>query len=951
MGRRSLCALALAVLTGCGGGGKAGVPGSGGGGGGAGGSTPPQRGEVGTALFHVDVPTGQVQVTPLGGGRAVFAGSTIGFNSSLLIDQPGDVGRKALTVSLTNHSGEPLGELPDGTATGVKLIFGTFTNVAAFTDLRPRTQVRTVAGSGVSGSTDGTALSASFVTPVGVATAPDGSAYITDSAHYIRMLRNGLVTTLAGNGTAGSVDGLGSAARLNSPWGIARNPVDGALIVTEAGGQRVRRVTSDGRVTTVAGTGATGSANGAGNAATFNVPIGVAVDAAGGIFVVEYTGQVLRKIVLTGADPLDPASYTVTTLAGLAATAGSTDAVGSAARFNNPAALALAPDGTLFVADSWNHKIRRVSPVGEVVTIAGMGVAGSANGSGQAATFNFPRGIVWYGGALFVTEVSGRRVRQVSLKSNGSASGTTATSWRVATLAGSGSSGSADGAGDVATFDGLMGAATDAAGNVLVADYITHKVREVSPNSGFFPLGIDTGVAPGEPVRLFNPDGIVPLPNPSLIDLANTGEAPYLQYAGALEPEATSAARQWLFIVPSGVTAFEFTVTVEAKTSLGAPPEGAVGVGSANVMVRTIAGRTGGGYHNGVATEAGFANMQGISIDAAGNLFVADTNDSAIRRVTPDGFVSTVAGVQTGGSANGTTDGLGTVARLNGPSGVAVTPDGTRVFVADTFNHTIRLIRLMGSNPADPSHWTVSTIAGLAGTAGYVDSTSGDLARFQTPGGIAIAPGGMVYISEQTGNRIRRLELVGADPTLPTSWLVSLLAGSTAATPGNTDALGSAARFSSPRQIAVDRAGNVYLADFGNYRIREVSPDGGVRTLAGSGVGYHDDANGLAAKFTYPKGIGVDPSGYVYVGDAYWIRRVSPSGAVTTVAGRTPSGAEALDLDGLGTVATISSPQGIAVGPDGSLYFTAGGTLRWSTGSSTNPGLRIRLLQRIIDGH
>ena len=262
--------------------------------------------------FHVDVTTGEVDVGPVQSksadgseGESRFIGSSVVFNSSQLVDQPGDVGLKVLNVSLTNQSGLKLGTLPDGTVTGLRVLFSPFTNVGVLSNLSPRTTVSTVAGTGVANSVDGPVDTATVNRPTGVAVDGNGDLYVTEwNANKVRKISNGFVSTLAGSGVAGSVDGLGTNATFHNPWGIARNPVDGSFIVTDHEGHRVRRLEADGTVTTIAGTGVLGDANGAGTVARFRNPAGVAVDQQGNIYVVESGGHRLRKIVKTpGADP------------------------------------------------------------------------------------------------------------------------------------------------------------------------------------------------------------------------------------------------------------------------------------------------------------------------------------------------------------------------------------------------------------------------------------------------------------------------------------------------------------------------------------------------------------------------------------------------------------------------------------------------------------------------
>ena len=298
--------------------------------------------------------------------------------------------------------------------------------------------------------------------------------------------------------------------------------------------------------------------------------------------------------------------------------------------------------------------------------------------------------------------------------------------------------------------------------------------------------------------------------------------------------------------------------------------------------VTTLAGSGLATFANGMGKAASFANPYGVAVDSTGTVYIADTSNNRIRKISFLGDATTLAG---SGSL------------FNNPTGVAVDSNGT-VFVADLFNHRIRTISSLG---------TVTTLAG----SGIVTADPSDgpalAASFNYPIGVAVDSNGTVYVAEYGRHVIRKISSFG---------IVSTFAGSGVA--GFADGVGLAASFNSPSGVAVDSNGTVYVADQTNNVIRKISPSGNVTTLAGSVVAGFANGVGAAALFNSPTGVAVDSNGTVYVADFSnnRIRMISPSGNVTTCAG---SGTAAF-ADGAGLAASFNTPYGVAVDSNGTIY-------------------------------
>jgi sugar lactone lactonase YvrE len=312
------------------------------------------------------------------------------------------------------------------------------------------------------------------------------------------------------------------------------------------------------------------------------------------------------------------------------------------------------------------------------------------------------------------------------------------------------------------------------------------------------------------------------------------------------------------------------------------------------VTVAGLAGSSGGADGNG--STARFVDPSDVAIDAGGNLYVADAGNHAVRKITPTGVVTTLAGLT---GVSGSSDGSGS-ARFNHPTGVTVDSSGN-VYVADTDNNEIRKVTASG---------VVSTLAGVAGVRGSGDGT-GSAASFNGPSGIVADPTGNLYVADTLNHTIRKVSSAG---------VVTTIAGVAGAS-GAVDAAGSAARFNGPQGLALDAANHLYVADTNNDVIRQiVTSSGAVTTVAGqAGIAGGADGANREAEFHYPSSVAVDATGNLYVADTdnHTVREIESSGAVSTLAGlATASGG----TDGIGTAARFAFPTGIAVDSAGNIY-------------------------------
>lgn len=514
------------------------------------------------------------------------------------------------------------------------------------------------------GYVDGPGLSARFGGPTGIVLDAQGNLIVTDLANGVlrKIAPDGVVSTLAGRVDAARevVDGTGAAARFYLPEGLAMAP-DGMLYVSD--NHTIRSVTPLGVVRTVAGVaGVPGWADGTGSAARFKLPKGVATDKAGNVYIADTDNNVIRKMAPGGV---------VTTLAGSPWQKGSTDGQGEQAGFYAPFNLTVGDDSNIYVADTFNQTIRKVTPTGVVSTFAGSPVlplsSGSIDGPVADARFYDPRGVaVDANGNIFVADYANRTIRKIN------AAG------MVSTLAGSGQAeGDKDGVGVIATFHGPDPLAIDSAGNLYTIDYFVmsyatvQKVRRITPQGE-----VTSYVLPVEPVPV--PAGAVVIARGAGIRMIATDAAGNVYFLATAYTEAQC--------IPKFPCASRSQLVLRKVTMAGV----------ASTIASTSIDTAPGGQLPDLQAPGGMA------VDAAGNVYIADTPNQTILRVMPDGKVTTFAG---SAGAAGSADGQGGAARFSAPTKLQVDASGN-VFVLDSGNFTIRRIKPDG---------TVTTVAGTAG--------------------------------------------------------------------------------------------------------------------------------------------------------------------------------------------------------------------------------------------
>lgn len=671
------------------------------------------------------------------GGAVTLSWTVTGTPSSLTLDGQNVLGQSSLQVYPRNRQTYTL------VATGLNTDTKSVTVAAQGVDL--------LAGSdGGPGNLDGIGPKARFSSPVAGVVDPAGNLIVADSySHSIRKIApDGTVTILAGdpNGLSGSVvDGVGTAARFSYPAGIFRDGT-GAYYIADSGGKKIRKMLADGTVSTVASL----SVN----------PAGVAVDDGGTIYAACNT--VVLKIV----------NGVPSVVAGTAGLSGSTDGLGAAARFSGATGIAVDAGGNLYVADTYNHTLRKIDPAGNVTTLAGQaGVAASADGPGSVARFKYPAYLNWDGaGALLLGDMNSQAIRRITtagdvttvagkLGSSGVAvDGPVATATlrsptqaayapdgrllimsddgcairvldagktTLTTFAGKKSTyGSTDGTGSAAFMGSPSGMVSDGSGNVYVTSAGDGRVRRITPG----------GVVTTLPGTLNGPAGIALDPAGNLV-IAEAGNHRIIRMtpAGAVTPIAGVLGSSGYVDGAAATAKFNSPLGVAVDT------DGTIYVSDRNnqlirkidpgLNVSTLAGGAGlQGYANGAGPAARFSGPEGIALRADHALLVADYANHAIRVVAPDGTTSTLVG----GSGNGYIDGPSPSARLNHPEDVKVGPSG-KVYIADYDNHCIRIVDAGG---------TVSTHAGAPGQRGW---RGGPLpGTLYHPNSLAVTPAGDV---------------------------------------------------------------------------------------------------------------------------------------------------------------------------------------------------------------
>jgi uncharacterized protein (TIGR03437 family) len=662
--------------------------------------------------------------------------------------------------------------------------------------------ISTIAG-GVPPPTPVAAAEASIGDPARVAVDAAGNVYFSSLHSVFKVDGAGTLTRIAGNGQPGySGDGsLATNALLSDPMGIA---VDGAgnVYVADRDASVVRKIDASGIISTVAGTGAAGFSGDGGpaTAARLNGPFGLALDSAGNLYIADTSNNCIRKVSANGS---------------IGIVAGTTDlgflGDGGSARnawLNHPEGVAVDAAGSLYIADTFNNRIRQVTTDGNIATVAGSGseIYAGDNNPATAAGMGLPPDVaVDRLGNLYIADFGASRIRQV-------------TGGIIRTVAGS-SKGAPPIDGQAAVnlrFLGPTGVAVDASGALYFAE------GSIGSGSGFgkgiariwkvSAAGILTTLA-GTGVPDFGGDG-----GPAVAAQLNTPTAVALDLQSNLYI-ADSLNHRIRKLAPGG--------TITTFVGTGVP---------------------GFAVDFGLPAGAELNTPEGVGVDAAGNVFIVDTLNSRIRQLAPGGNIFTYAG---NGNASYFGDGLPAVrAAVNQPEGLAVDSAGN-VYIADTLDNVVRKV----------NNGTITTLAGFGPPGFSGDGGPATRAQLNHPSAVALDAAGNLFVADTGNHRVRKIDPLGG---------IATVAGNGDTTFGGDGGPAAGAGLSGPRGVAVDTAGNLYIADTGHNRIRKVTPDGTIATIAGNGTCCYSGDGGSAAtaQLNVPWGLWVDARGSLYVADS-----------------------------------------------------------------------------------
>jgi trimeric autotransporter adhesin len=631
----------------------------------------------------------------------------------------------------------------------------------------------------------------------------------------------------------------------------ARVATDTAGNVYFSASNAVFKVSSGGTLTLVAGTSRAGYSGDGGLAikAQLNGPQGIAVDPSGNIYIADSGNNRVRIITTDGV---------INTFAGTGLTSNGGPRTyndgnpANTALLKLPKGVALDKNGNVYIADTGDNSIRIVTTDGIINTFAGDSYPSFAGDTAAAvdAELHSPSDVtVDSSGNVYIADTGNASIRKVT------------TDGLINTVAGSQAIGSTgDGAGATkATLLTPISLVVDSSGNIYILENGDGKIRKVDVTSG------------------------------NISTIAGTGAAGFGGDGGA----ATSAVMNY----PTGL-AIDGSSNFYIADALNQRIRKIAGTTISTIAGNGVSSFSGNG---GAALNAQMNSPQGVAVDAAGNLYIADTGNNVVRKVGTDGNIVAFAG--NGQAGNGGDGGAAASAQLKAPQGVSVDAKGI-VYIADSGNARVRKVDLTGN---------ISNVAGN-GTPGYGgDNGSAGTSQLYTPTAVAADAAGNLYIADFNNNRIRKVSTNGT---------ITTVAGNGYAGYSGDGGPATSAQLSLPQGVAVDAAGNLYIADTGNNVIRLVNTTGLISTLAGNGLAGFSGDGGLAiqAQIGNPSSVSVDALGNVYVSDGSTrIRKIFPNGLIATIAG---NGTVGYSGDGgLATSASLNSPAAVALDASGNAYI------------------------------